>query len=154
MPEMVIDEREQVRTDRMIAQRCRLYQSQFDLKAYRAPGREEIWVTTGPATAGLIVPRALAVKAAALLGRRGQAPVYSVGPALRVFVTEGLADGADTHGLSVSLLRCGAVAVLSPSVLVLPTPGVRQRVWMTVPHGPSRPPIRDVVAAVLRASTL
>lgn len=154
MPEMVIDEREQVLVDRMIGQRCQLYQSQFDLEAYCAPGRGEIWAVTGPATAGLIVPRALAVKAAALLGWPGRVPVYSVGSALRVFVTEGLPDGADTRGLSVSLFRCGAVAVLSPSVLVLPTPGVRRRCWMTVPHGPSRPPIRDVAAAVLRATAL
>ncbi|MVU77143.1 hypothetical protein GPX89_07760 [Nocardia sp. ET3-3] len=154
MSEMVIGERELVLADRMIAQRCQLYQSQFDLEAYRAPARGEIWAAIGPATAGLIIPRALAAKAATLLGWPGRAPVYSVGPVLRVFVTEGLPNGADTRGLSVSLVRCGAVAVLSPSALALPTPGVRRRSWITVPHGPSRPPIRDVAAAVLRATTL
>ncbi|MFE3196302.1 hypothetical protein ACFXHA_45405 [Nocardia sp. NPDC059240] len=137
----------------MVEQRCQLYQSYFELEAFRDPARGDIRVATGPTTAGLIVPRELAVKAATLL-EPGSVPVYCVGRAVWVFVTGGVPDGFSPRRLSISLFWCGVVPVLSPSVLVLPTPGVRRRCWMSVPYGPTRPPIREVAAAIIRATTV
>lgn len=137
--------------DRMINQRCHVYRTHFALDAFRDPGCGDIRVRTGPSTAGLIAPRALAATAAALLVPVA-VPAFSVSRDMCVFVTEGLSGGLDVRRLSIALFRCAVVLILAPSPLAVPTPGNPRRCWLSVPHGPTRPPIDVVAAALLRAA--
>ncbi|MGW2665936.1 hypothetical protein ACWCW7_33715 [Nocardia tengchongensis] len=107
---------------------------------------------TGPATAGVIAPRALAMSAAALMDPANPAPMLSVGRTISVFVTEGLPEDSDARRLSNALFRCAVVPILAPSPLVLPAPGNRRRCWLSVPYGPARPRLEVVAEAFQRAT--
>ncbi|NNH73750.1 hypothetical protein HLB23_28505 [Nocardia uniformis] len=137
--------------ERMIDQRCQIYRTRFALDAFRDPDYGDIRVTTGRATAAILVPRSLAANAASLLASEST-PVFSVGRNVRVFLAQGLPDGQEAWRLSIALFRCAVVPILTPSPLVLPTPGDPRRCWLSVPHGPARPPIDVVASALLRAA--
>lgn len=151
MPTLLLGRHDGALADRMIDQRCRLYRTHFALDAFRDPGYGDIRVTTAPATAGLIAPRTLAATAAVLLNPEIM-PAFSIGRDICVLLTQGLPDGQDARRLSIVLFRCAVVPILAPSPLALPTPGNPRRCWLSVPHGPVRPPIDVVAAALFRAA--
>lgn len=137
--------------DRMIDQRCGIYQRYFGLAAYRDPGGGHILTTTDRCTAGVLAPRWLAAAAFPLLDS-GSVPVFSVGGDRWMFLTEGVLDAQTIRHVLTTAFKYPIVPILAPAPVALPTPGSGLRSWLYTPHGPARSPIATVLAALQTAA--